>query len=101
MGCLLVPKASVLKERVETKMLCLSISYEMRDKSSSQNLPLSERIPPAKFSPHHKTLWFLHLSDLLSTTYIQKSFGSPSILSELIKKKAQRMFLFFLNTMGS
>lgn len=37
----------------------------------------------------------------LRFAHIQKSSGSPSILSEPIKKKTQRMLLFLLNIMDS
>lgn len=79
-------------------MLCLSISYEMQDRSSSQNLLLSERVPPAKVSPLHKILCFLHLSDLL----IFKSHQGVLLYSvNQLRKRHKGCFFFFLNIMDS
>lgn len=53
---LLVPKVSVLKEKVVTEMLCLSISSEMQNRWPDQNLPLPARLPSAHFHCTTKTL---------------------------------------------
>lgn len=76
MGPLLMPKASVIKKKVVTKTLDLSVSYEKQNGWSDKNLPLSVRLPPGRFSPYYKHLHIFHLSDLLSITCIQKSLGS-------------------------